>query len=334
MGFVVPASDEGRATFADEAAELLGRLLDAAVAVSDTPDSEPFIGATALAADTDGMRPTPLHREIAEIVEAAGQVGEGLAAVHFALVRPGGPPPAPYTSIDRRALYQGVRTRMSEAITALRERGARRDGSLTDRLAEAVIAGGPALDSRLRLLLGPADRRATHPTLRGPTDGLPGPPGGRAACGRRPGSRLPPRRGSYRLHSPLVDIAAILASLRAIALRPLFGGDTASDLRPWDASRTEAWARAWWATVAASFVAAYLAALPRPALVPSTLRTARCSSTSSSPSFPSTEIVALARVGLPPDPSALVALLDLAGAPCQRPVRDAVRARSPVRGGA
>lgn len=69
-----------------------------------------------------------------------------------------------------------------------------------------------------------------------------------------------------RLRSPLLDVAAILASLRAVALRPLFGGDAERrGLRPEDARRTEGWARTWWARVGAALVAGYLAALaPRP----------------------------------------------------------------------
>jgi len=73
-----------------------------------------------------------------------------------------------------------------------------------------------------------------------------------------------------RPRSPLLDVAAILASLRRIALRPIYGSEPdRRALRPEDARRAEGWARAWWARVGSGVVASYLAALGRPALVPS-----------------------------------------------------------------
>ena len=216
--------------------------------------------------------------------------------------------------MDRRALYQGVRTMMGEAVTTLRERGARQDGSGTDRLSEAVIAGGPALDIRLRLLLGRQIDGLRIPRYGGPlTASRVLRETGRHVVGV-PDRDYRPAVDRTRLQSPLLDVASILASLRAIALRPLFDGDArSSGRRPGDPRRTEAWARTWWATVATSFVAAYLASLPRSALLPSTLEDRALLLDVLLAQLSLAEIVGLTRVGLPPDPSALVALIDLAG---------------------
>jgi predicted trehalose synthase len=314
VGFVVATREPGLATFADEAADSRNRLLDAAEAEPEHPDGVPLVGATALSVDGGMQRSSIVSREIGGTIEAARRVGESLAGVHDALVRPAGPPPAPYTSMDRRALYQAARTMVGEVITALRERGAVRDGSATDGLAEALVAARPALDARLRMMIGRQ------------LDGLRIAPYG----GPVTASRLFSHAGGYvigvpdrdrrpavdrtRLRSPLADVASLLGSLRAIALRPLFDGDVARvGPRPEDARRREAWSRVWWAEVASSLVAGYLAALTRPAILPSTDDDRALLLDVFLAEIPLREILVASRAGMPADPTALVALLDLAG---------------------
>jgi len=314
VGFVVAAREPGQATFADEAAGSLDRLLDAAGAEPVSPGGVPLVGATVLSVHGVVRRPALVAREIGEIIEAARRVGESLAGVHDALSRPGVSPPAPYTSMDRRALYQEARTMLGEVITTLRERGGLQDGSATDRLARAVMTARPALDARLRMVIGRQ------------LDGLRIPPYGGPVTASRvlryaggyligvPDRDLRPAVDRTRLRSPLVDVASLLASLRAIALRPLVGGDAERrGLRPEDAHRREAWARVWWATVASSLVAGYLAALTRPDLLPSTDDDRALLLDVFLAELSVEEILVATRAGMPVDPTALVALLDLAG---------------------
>jgi len=314
VGFVVAAREPGEATFADEAAGSLDRLLDAAIAEPEAPGGVPLVGATVLAGDTGGNWPTLVTREIDDIVETARQVGERVAGVHDALVRSPGRPVAPYTSMDRRALYQEVRTMLGEVIAALREPRAPLDGSATDRLAEAVIASRPALDLRLRILIGRQLDGLRIPRYGGP---LTASRVLRCAGGLVigvPDRDYRPAVDRTRLQSPLLDVASVLASLRAIALRPLFGGGPRRrGGRPEDARRTEGRARAWWAHVGSALVAGHVAALSHPALLPSKLDDRALLLDVLLAEISLEEILVATRAGLPPDPTALLALLDLAG---------------------
>ncbi len=316
LGFVVEAREADQATFADQAAGSLDRLLDAAVAEPAAPTGGPQVGATVLAAQPDEMQPGLLSGELTEIVESARQVGRALAGLHTALVRPGGPPAAPYTSLDRRALYQGTRTLLGEAVTALRNSVVPEGegGPDTGRLTEAVIGARAALDARLREVIGRQLDGLRIPPYGGPvTASRVHRDGGRHVIGI-PDPDYRPAVDRTRLRSPLVDVAAVLASLRAIALRPLFGGDAERrGLRPEDAGRTEGWARAWWATVGSAFVGAYVAALSRPALLPSGDEDRALLLDVLLAELTLEEILTATRAGQPPDPTALVALLDLAG---------------------
>jgi len=315
VGFVVAAREPGQTTFADEAAGSLDRLLDAAGAEPESPGGVPLVGATVLSVDSVVRRPALVTREIGEVLEAARRVGESLAGVHDALSRPGGSPPALYTSMDRRALYQEARTMLGEVLTSLREHGGLPDGSAGDRLARAVVTARSALDARLRMVIGRQ------------FDGLRIPPYGGPVTASRvlryaggyligvPDRDLRPAVDRTRLRSPLVDVASLLASLRAIALRPLVGGDAERrGLRPEDAHRREAWARVWWATVASSLVAGYLAALARPDILPSTDDDRALLLDVFLAERSIEEILVATRAGMPADPTALVGLLDLAGA--------------------
>ena len=69
VGFVVATRDADQATFADEAAGSLDRLLDAAVAESEAPAGGPLVGATVLAAGSGDGQPALFARETAEIIE-------------------------------------------------------------------------------------------------------------------------------------------------------------------------------------------------------------------------------------------------------------------------
>ena len=316
VGYVVAARDAGLATFADEAAGSLDLLLAAAIAASETPAGRPFVGATVLAAVSGDSPPDLMVGEGTEIMASARQVGVALAGLHDALARPGGAPPAPYTSLDRRALYQGTRTLLGEAVAALSDPAMAPGTPDVGPLAEAVVAARSAIDVRLRLVIGRPLDGLRIPRYGGPlTASRVLRDGGRHVIGV-PDPDHRPAVDRTRLRSPLLDVAAILASLRAIALRPLFGGDAERrGLRPEDARRTEGWARTWWAHVGAALVGGYLAALSRPALLPSSDDDRALLLDVLFADLALEEIVRTTRAGQPPDPATLVALLDLAGAP-------------------
>ena len=253
-----------------------------------------------------------LPRELAEIVEAARQVG-GEPGRHAR--RPGparGPPLAPYLSMDRRALYQASRTLLGEMVEALRDTERSPDAPALAVLVETVIGARPALDRRLREIIGRQLDGLRIPRYGGPlTADRVTREGGRYLIGA-PAPDLRPTVDRTRLRSPLLDVAGIFASLRAVALRPLFGGpNERRALRPEDARSTEGWARAWWAEVGGALVAGYLDALSRPALLPSGQDDRALLLDLLMAELTLEQALADLRVGRPPDPTALVALLDL-----------------------
>jgi hypothetical protein len=69
----------------------------------------------------------------------------------------------------------------------------------------------------------------------------------------------------------------------------------------------------WWAEVASSLVTGYLAALTRPAILPSTDDDRALLLDVFLAEVSLREILVASRAGMPADPTALVALLDLAG---------------------
>ncbi len=310
VGYVVTAPDAGEPTFADEAADSLDRLLDAAVAEAAAPGARPLVAASVLGSGSGSDDRLP--RELAEIVEAARQVGGSLAGMHDVLARPGGPPLAPYLSMDRRALYQASRTLLGEMVEALRDTERSPDAPALAVLVETVIGARPALDRRLRGIIGRQLDGLRIPRYGGPlTADRVTREGGRYLIGA-PAPDLRPTVDRTRLRSPLLDVAGILASLRAVALRPLFGGpNERRALRPEDARSTEGWARAWWAEVGGALVAGYLDALSRPALLPSGQDDRALLLDLLMAELTLEQALADLRVGRPPDPTALVALLDL-----------------------
>jgi maltose alpha-D-glucosyltransferase/alpha-amylase len=315
IGLAIAAREPDLATFADEAAGSLDRLLAAAVAAPEAPAAVSLVASTVLGAMAGQAPPDLIVAEGTETVASARQVGIALAGLHDALARSGGSPPAPYTTLDRRALYQGARTLLGEAVAALREPSPAAGTRGAGKLAEAVVAARPAIDARLRLVIGQPLDGLRIPRYGGPvTASRVLRDGGRHVVGiLDPDHR--PAVDRTRLASPLLDVAAILASLRAVALGPLLGGDAERrGLRPEDARRTEGWARAWWAHVGAAFLAGYLAALSRPALLPAGDEDRALLLDVLSAELALEEVIRATRAGQRPDPAALVALLDLAGA--------------------
>ena len=204
-------------------------------------------------------------------------------------------------------------------VTALRnpalpDRGPDTGGPDTHRLVEAVIAARSALDARLRIVIGRQLDGLRVPRYGGPvTASRLLRDRGRHVIGV-PEPDYRPAVDRTRLRTPLLDVAAILTSLRAIALRPLFGGVAERrGLRPEDARRTEDWARAWWVRVGSALVAGYLATLSRPALLPSSDDDRALVLDILLAELALEELLADTRAGQPPNPTALVALLDLAG---------------------
>ena len=277
VAYVVAERDAGEPTFADEAADALDRLLDTAVAEGVPPAAPPLAAAAVL-----GSGPEPdarVVRELAEIVEAARQVGAAVAGVHDVLARPGGPvpravpldgPPRPLPGMSdapRRGAGSAPRGR---GRPRRRCSGEDDEPADTAALAATVIEARAALDRRLRAIIGRPLDGLRIPRYGGPlTAERVTREGGRYLVGV-PGRDVRPAADRTRLQSPLLDVAGILVSLRAIALRPLFGGAAERrTLRPEDARATEGWARAWWAALGSAFVAGYLDALSRPALLPS-----------------------------------------------------------------
>jgi maltose alpha-D-glucosyltransferase/alpha-amylase len=82
-------------------------------------------------------------------------LGQRTAELHDALGAPTDDPafaPEPYTSLDRRALYQSMRTRSRRTLQALGRRRVNLTGTvLAD--AEAVLEAGPVLEARFHRLL-------------------------------------------------------------------------------------------------------------------------------------------------------------------------------------
>ncbi|MFH1474354.1 MAG: maltose alpha-D-glucosyltransferase, partial [Chloroflexota bacterium] len=97
VGFATPERGGGRPTFADEAEASLDRLLDAAVAEGEALSPGRF-ASSGLFGAAPGEPDDFAARGLADIVVAAQQVGESLAALHDALARPLGPAPEPFTS--------------------------------------------------------------------------------------------------------------------------------------------------------------------------------------------------------------------------------------------
>ncbi len=318
VGLAVEERGGGRATFADEAAASLDRLLDAAVAHGDVVARMRFAPSSLLGAGS--VEPVDfVARGLAEIVVAARQVGECLARLHDGLARLVEPAPEPYSSMDRRALYQSVRTLLGEVVTALRDAPAVLDEGVRRSPApwvEAAIGARPALDRRFRIVVarrldglriasygGPIEASRLVRSGSGFAIGIPA-PDYRDAVDRR------------RLRSPLLDVAAILASLRRIALCPIHGSEPdRRALRPEDARRAEGWARAWWARVGGGLVAAYFVALGRPALVPSADDDRGLLLDLLLAEVTLGGLLGDLRAGLPADPTALVGLVDLAEPP-------------------
>ncbi|MFH0750445.1 MAG: alpha-glucosidase C-terminal domain-containing protein, partial [Chloroflexota bacterium] len=318
VGFATPERGGGRPTFADEAEASLDRLLDAAVAEGEAISPGRF-ASSGLFGATPGDPDDFAARGLAEIVVAARQVGESLAALHDALARPLGPPPEPFTSSSRRALYQSVRTLLGEVVAALRDAAgaADEDDERTPTAwASAVTASRPALDRRFRVVVarhldglriatygGPVDASRLVRADRGFAIGVPG-PDFRDAVDRR------------RVRSPLLDVAAVLASLRRISLRPIHGPEPGRRaLRPEDARRAEGWARVWWSRVGGAVVTSYAAALARPALIPSGDEDRTLLLDLLLAEVTLGDLLGDLRAGLPVDVTALVGLVDLAEPP-------------------
>ncbi len=314
VGLVIAARDLGLPTFADEAASSLDRLLDAALAQADTPDELPFVAATVVGVHGTAPLDDVIARELAGIVETARQVGESLASIHDVLARPGGPQPLPYLSMDRRALYQVVRTLLGEVATALRSPATGSGGAASDALREEVVAARPALDTRLRTVIARQLDGLRIPRYGGPisADRVVRQDGHLVV--RVPDRDYRPAEDRRRIGSPLLDVAAILVSLRGIALDPFHGsGAERRWLRPGDARRSDAWARTWWARVGAAVVEGHLAGLSRPALLPSSDDDRALLLDVLMAELSLANLLARIRVGETPDAPTLAGILDLAG---------------------
>ncbi len=314
VGVAVAAEPTNRATFAEEAAASLDRFLDAALA-REMPATLERLSAASLVAgpalEDDGF----LTEALAEVTIAAHQAGESLAALHDGLAHPIGPAPEPYTSMSRRALYQAARTLLGEVVDALRDAATtdEESGRVPDPLAAALVASRPALDTRFRVVVGrhlDGLRIATYgPPVsasrlvrlgNGFAIGAPG-PDFRAAVDRR------------RIRSPFLDVAAVLASLRHVALSPVRGPEAERRFRAEEAGRLEAWARAWWIHVGGAFVASYVAGLARPALIPSAAADRELLLDLVLAEVSLEDVLGSLRAGIRPDPTALLGLVDLAG---------------------
>jgi maltose alpha-D-glucosyltransferase/alpha-amylase len=269
VGLLVPIRDPHVATFADEAAGSFDRLLEAAAAQPDVPARRSLVAGTILDSG-DAVGDELVRHEVAETIEAARQVGASLASTHDALGGAEHPPVRPYASADRRVLFQRVRTLYGEVIAGFR--GVGPPAGADDVAArEAVTRARPVLEARLKTIIGcPLDglRTSRYGSPIGIERFVRG-EGGYLVRAPVVDSRTEGDR--ERIRTPLLDVAAVLVSLRAVALAPLArGSGEEAGLGAGDALRTEAWGRTWWSIVGRAFVAGYAANLARSALIPST----------------------------------------------------------------
>ncbi len=315
VGLATAERAGGATTFADEAAASLDRLLDAVVSEGDV--ARPGRFASSGLVETATANPDDfVAGKLAAILGAARQVGASLAGLHDALGRPIGPAPEPFTTMSRRALYQTVRTLLGEVAEALREApttaDAGADGMPTPWVA-AALASRPALDRRFRGVLARHLDGLRVATYGGPIEASRLVRSGEAFVIGVPGPDLRHPADRQRIRSPLADVAGVLASLRRIALRPVCGpGSERRGLPPEDARHAEGWARSWWAHVGGAVVASHAAALARPALIPSAVEDRALVLDLLLAQVTLDGLLGDLRAGLPPDPTALVGLVDLA----------------------
>jgi len=315
IGLAIAERVGGGTTFADEAAASLDRLLDAVASEGDV--ARPGRFASSGLVETATANPDDfVAGELFAILGTARQVGASLAGLHDALARPIGPAPEPFTAMSRRALYQAVRTLLGEVVDALREAATPADagseGAATPWVA-AAVASRPALDGRFRGIVARHLDGLRIATYGRPIEASRLVRSGEAFVIGVPGPDLRHPADRQRIRSPLADVAGVLASLRRIALRPVCGpGSERRGLPPEDARHAEGWARSWWAHVGGAVVASHAAALARPALIPSAVEDRALVLDLLLAQVTLDGLLGDLRAGLPPDPTALVGLVDLA----------------------
>jgi maltose alpha-D-glucosyltransferase/alpha-amylase len=207
-----------------------------------------------------GQPPSPAMAEFTgDYLNVARLLGERTAELHSALAGRADPAfaPEPFSALYQRSIFQTLRNQQSSTLALLR---AKLGGLPIDAQPAAQVALGLSAEigNRVRDL---TQRRIGAVRIRTHGDYHLGQV---LWTGRdvviidfegEPGRPLSERRHK---RSALADVAGMLRSFHYAAFGTLLNPRVGSTVRPEDVARLEPWATAWYATVGAAFVGAYL----------------------------------------------------------------------------
>ncbi len=260
QSFVPAEIDAGRYTRAE-----VSRFLERALArPGEAPPPVPAVSPTAL-----GTAPVPpeLRELVGGFLETVSLLGRRTAELHLALARPTEDPAFthdPYSTFDRRSVYQTLRNLTGRILRDLRAR-------LPDLTDDALADAAALLEREERLY------RRFEPFLEERLTATRGRLHGDLHLGKAlwtgrdfvfvdfAGPRSKPLAERRRKRSPLRDVAAMLRSFHYAAATILL--DPAV-IRPDDRAVAEPWALAWRAAAWAAFLGAYLDAAAGASFVP------------------------------------------------------------------
>ena len=251
--------------------DALGGFFETVITEAEPPPDAGATSAAALLRLAGEQPPERLRASVGGYFEVARLLGQRTAEMHLALAAVTDDvafTPEAFTALNRRSVYQGMRTQATGSMSLLRSRRA----SLPESVLPAVdraLAAEKAIQQRFRALL--ADRLdAMRIRIHGDYHA-----GQVLWTGRdvviidfegEPGRPLSERRHK---RSPLRDVAGMLRSFHYAAFAALMGTPAGVLVRPEDVPTLEPWARSWYTWVSAAFLSAYLEAAQGSALLPS-----------------------------------------------------------------
>jgi maltose alpha-D-glucosyltransferase / alpha-amylase len=238
--------------------DALGDFLERAVATTSSPDTGSTTAASLLRG-AEGDIPETARESIGAYLDTAGLVGERTAELHSALASDPDDPefaPEPFTALYQRSLYQSIQSTVRQSLRLL----ARRAPDLPDETreeADAVIALAPVVEDQLRGLLA---ERLTGMRIRCHGDYHAGQvlyTGRDVVIIDFEGEPARPLSERRLKRSPLTDVAGMIRSFHYAANEALLRARRGGSVRPQDAATLDAWARHWYAWVAAAFLRGY-----------------------------------------------------------------------------